>query len=551
MAQHHTQHAAEPMCSVIVPAHDEGPVIAENLRSLLDGFRPGEVDVVVVANGCTDDTADEARSVRGVHVIETPVASKSHALNTGDRAARTLPRIYLDADVRLPGESLRHLARELTTDRPVIGAPRVSFELSASSWPVRAFYSVLDQLPYTRDELGGRGVYGLSASGRARFDTFPDVIADDLFVQSLFGPEERRLTKGASVVRAPLDTASLLAIRTRVVRGNRQLAERRTAQDGGSELTARATARGLVQLVGRRPRFLPAAAVYVAVVLLARLRADRTSATASWERDDTSRAALGSRGASAPHPGRLRVDGVQFDALTEEQVVEHVLSELAAGRGGCIVTPNVDIHRQLRHGPEAGLAERAQLVVPDGMPIVWASRLAGTPLPERVAGASLIWSLSRAAASAGHGIFLLGTTEPLLAAAGGRLSAEIPGLRISGCLSPPFVPRLLPPDVERIAAELQAVSPAIVFVGMGFPKQERLMADLREHLPGTWFLGCGASIDFVAGVTRRAPRAIQRLGLEWVFRLAQEPRRLARRYLLQGIPHALGMLARSAAGRLR
>jgi N-acetylglucosaminyldiphosphoundecaprenol N-acetyl-beta-D-mannosaminyltransferase len=131
------------------------------------------------------------------------------------------------------------------------------------------------------------------------------------------------------------------------------------------------------------------------------------------------------------------------------------------------------------------------------------------------------------------------------------LVARSPGLRIAGADAPPFGFDQTDEGVRQVAAALRAAAPGLVFVALGFPRQEQLIGRLRQELPGTWFVGCGGAITMLAGVTPRAPRAMQRLGLEWVHRLALEPRRLARRYLRDDLPFAVSLLTRSAAGRLR
>jgi glycosyltransferase involved in cell wall biosynthesis len=288
-------------CSVVVPAHDEAAVIADRLHGLLDSLPPGVVDLVVVANGCTDDTAAAAGRVPGVRVVEIPEASKTAALNRGDRETTAFPRVYLDADIRLSGDALLQVASALRTDRAVVAAPRVRFDLSACSWAVRAFFSVFQRLPYAGEGLVGLGVFGLSEAGRRRFDVFPDVVADDLFVQRLFVPEERCTVDASFEVVAPRRLQDLLAVRTRVARGNRQLADRGADLGVDATGTTSATAVALLRVVAWRPHLLPGALVYVAVTLLARSRARRAVAGVRWERDASSRSpAVGLR---APEQG--------------------------------------------------------------------------------------------------------------------------------------------------------------------------------------------------------------------------------------------------------
>jgi N-acetylglucosaminyldiphosphoundecaprenol N-acetyl-beta-D-mannosaminyltransferase len=238
----------------------------------------------------------------------------------------------------------------------------------------------------------------------------------------------------------------------------------------------------------------------------------------------------------------VQLAGVGFHAVTEAQAVRRVREALDRGEGGRILTPNVDI---LRQRPTAYAAD-ATLVVADGMPLVWASRLAGTPLPERVAGACLIWSLSRGLAADRRSVFLLGGapgTPTGAARAGAALTLACPGLRVAG-LSPSFGF-----EVCEVVAAVREAEPDFVFVGLGYPLQEEVISVLRPSLPRTWFLGCGAAINFVAGDHSRAPGWMQRGGLEWLYRLGAEPRRLAGRYLRHDAPYAARLLANATARR--
>uniref|UniRef100_UPI003D7D42C8 glycosyltransferase n=1 Tax=Kineococcus sp. SYSU DK007 TaxID=3383128 RepID=UPI003D7D42C8 len=201
--------AATPTVSVVVPAHDEARTLRRTLAALGAAAVREVPDVVVVANGCSDDTAEVARAA-GVRVVELGQASKAAALRAGDEAALTFPRVYLDADIVLSPGALDELTDTLRTDEPVVASPRVQFDTAASSWPVRVFYRAYEQIPYVREGLVGLGVYGVSRSGRARFGQFPDVRGDDLFVQRLFAPAERRTSGGRFVVAAPRDLRNLV-----------------------------------------------------------------------------------------------------------------------------------------------------------------------------------------------------------------------------------------------------------------------------------------------------------------------------------------------------
>src|SRR5947199_9036864 len=181
----------------------------------------------------------------------------------------------------------------------------------------------------------------------------------------------------------------------------------------------------------------------------------------------------------------VQLAGVGFHAVTEAEAVSRVRAARERGEGGRILTPNVDI---LRQRPTAYAAD-ATLVVADGMPLVWASRLAGTPLPERVAGSSLVWSLSRALAVDGRSVFLLGGQPPGgWARAADALRATCPTLRVAG-LSPAFGFDGSPARFARVREAVVAAAPDPVFVGLGFPRQEEVISRLRPVLPGAGFLG--------------------------------------------------------------
>lgn len=255
---------------------------------------------------------------------------------------------------------------------------------------------------------------------------------------------------------------------------------------------------------------------------------------------------------------RVDLDGTGFDRVTEDEVVAIVRAAITRGDGGRIITPNVDILRQARHDPQvrAYLAE-ADLVVADGMPLVWASRLSGTPLPERVTGSGLIWSLSRGLGHDARSVFVLGgnLADPVTGEldgatrAAGRLAAASPGLRIAGCLSPAYGFDTDPATFATVCDRVVSARPDMVYVGLGFPKQEWVVDRLRSLLPRAWFIGCGAAVNFVAGDVDRAPAWMQRSGLEWAHRLGSEPGRLASRYLRHDAPYALRLLAQATTRR--
>jgi N-acetylglucosaminyldiphosphoundecaprenol N-acetyl-beta-D-mannosaminyltransferase len=246
----------------------------------------------------------------------------------------------------------------------------------------------------------------------------------------------------------------------------------------------------------------------------------------------------------------IRVDGLPFVASTVPALSAHIVAEAGAGRGGWVVTPNIDILRRWRVEPSfRALVTDATVFTADGRPIVWASQLQGTPLPGRLTGSDLFVELMGAAERAGLRIALIGGNEGAAEAAAARLVPRAVAAGQVRCLCPPFGFEQMPAEVARLNALLTDWQPQIVFIGLGSPKQEKLAAQLRPLAPRAWYLGVGVSFSFVAGDVKRAPGWMQRGGLEWLHRVVQEPRRLARRYLVDGIPFAAGLLWRAATRR--
>jgi N-acetylglucosaminyldiphosphoundecaprenol N-acetyl-beta-D-mannosaminyltransferase len=209
---------------------------------------------------------------------------------------------------------------------------------------------------------------------------------------------------------------------------------------------------------------------------------------------------------------------------------DYIRGFVRAGTSHQIVTVNLDFLTIAGHMPAfRDTLNMADLAVADGMPLVWASHLKGRTLPERVAGVELVDTCCRIAVERGGSVYLLGAAEGVAAAAARRLSQRYPGLRIAGTYSPPFGPISADEDA-RIISHIQAARPTMLFVAFGAPRQDLW---IREHLAELGVpvaVGVGCVFDLLAGRVTRAPAWMRRSGLEWAFRLGQEPRRLWRRY---------------------
>lgn len=286
------------MASIVIAAHNEAEVIDACLRALQAQGVPG-LEIIVVANGCSDGTAEVARRP-GVTVLDRPEPGKTGALNAGDAVAVSLPRIYLDADIQVPDGGLAAVLARLEEDpRPLAVVPARRLDTEGRPWPVRAYFAINERLPVFRNGLFGRGMIALSAEGRGRFDRFPEVIADDLFLDSQFADSEKAEADRVVVtVAAPFTTRDLYRRLVRVRRGNAQLRAAATAAQ--VEVAVRPVDRWAWwrAVVRPDPRLIPAAVPYLALTVGAALAARFGSA----ERAGWGRAANTRRGTVAGGP---------------------------------------------------------------------------------------------------------------------------------------------------------------------------------------------------------------------------------------------------------
>ena len=272
--------------SIVIAAHDEEAVIARCLEHLADHVRRGHLEVVVVCNGCRDRTADVARTFPGVRVEEMARPSKTAALRAGDDVATTWPRIYLDADVEMTGPAAVATLQALSGSALAARPPR-RYDCDGAHWVVRRWYGVRERLPSVANALWGAGCYGLSVEGRARFDAFPEVVADDLFINSLFSAQEVTIVAtDPIIVHTPLRLADLM----RILRRRYRSQDPRWLETGPTPVSPgqRRQLRDLGALLRREPTRVVDVTVYVALITLARLRA-RWGPAPRWERDNSSR----------------------------------------------------------------------------------------------------------------------------------------------------------------------------------------------------------------------------------------------------------------------
>jgi N-acetylglucosaminyldiphosphoundecaprenol N-acetyl-beta-D-mannosaminyltransferase len=231
---------------------------------------------------------------------------------------------------------------------------------------------------------------------------------------------------------------------------------------------------------------------------------------------------------------RLTLGSIQIDHLTFAEALDAIVALCEAGAGGTVVTPNVDHVVQAEHDPRFKRAyDRASLSLVDGMPLLWAARLLGQRLPEKISGSDLVMPLLERAAQKGLRVYLLGGAEGIGQLAAEKMKERLPALQICGIDSPRVDINGGPQAYAAIIEKVCAARPHLVLLALGAPKQEIFADECLELLRPAVCVGVGATLDFIAGKSVRAPRWMQRAGLEWLHRLFQEPGRLWKRYLLR------------------
>lgn len=227
---------------------------------------------------------------------------------------------------------------------------------------------------------------------------------------------------------------------------------------------------------------------------------------------------------------RVWIWGVPFAPMTLEETVNAIDALIEERRPSYFITANLHYVMLTRDHPDLGpINERAAFILADGAPVVWAARKRPTPLPERVAGSDLIFHLCDLSARKGRRLFFLGAPEGVAEEAADKLRERYPGLQVVGTECPPFR-KPTDEEHEQLLDRIRATNPDILFVAFGQPKGERWIFANHERLGVPVCVQVGASLEFAAGRFARAPRWMQRTGLEWAFRLLQEPRRLFSRY---------------------
>ena len=275
--------------SIVIPAYNEGNTITRCLKSILNGPNSERIQVIVVCNGCTDDTVANARKFEpDVTVLELKEGSKPRALNAGDDVATYFPRFYIDADIEVSQSAIWGVAEYLSTHDVFAAAPRMQIKLDRTSSIVRAYYRAWLNTPYTERGMLGSGFYALSEKGRARFEKFPDIIADDGYMRLLFSLNERATIQEYSfTIYPPKNLKWLIKISTRAVLGNYQLEKLYPElQINEENESVKPVLRSILQKNG-----VGACIVYFSLKILFRIHARFQILTGktSWDHDPTAR----------------------------------------------------------------------------------------------------------------------------------------------------------------------------------------------------------------------------------------------------------------------
>ncbi|NFE74568.1 WecB/TagA/CpsF family glycosyltransferase [Clostridium botulinum] len=233
---------------------------------------------------------------------------------------------------------------------------------------------------------------------------------------------------------------------------------------------------------------------------------------------------------------RMKFLNTEIDNLTMEEAILEIDKLISNKKPSYVVTPNVDHIVKLEHDKEfQNVYKEANLILTDGMPLIWISKLKSCPIKEKVSGSDLFPKICELSAKKGYKVFLLGAADGIAAKAAKNLKNKFKGLNIVGTYSPSYGFENKKEEIENIIKIINEAKPDILAVGLGAPKQEKFIYKYKDKLNVPISLAIGASIDFEAGNVERAPKWMQKSGLEWFYRLCKEPKRMFKRYLVDDL----------------
>lgn len=233
---------------------------------------------------------------------------------------------------------------------------------------------------------------------------------------------------------------------------------------------------------------------------------------------------------------RMRFMNTYIDNVTESEAVAHIEKCINERKIGHVITPNVDQIVRIEKDPYfKEICDNAELILADGHPLLWISKLYGRPIKEKICGSDLVPHLCSLASKKGYRVFLLGAEEGVAAKASYNLERDYPGIIIAGTYSPPYGFEKDAREIDTINNMLKKSEADLLFVGMGVPKQDRFIYENMQEYQIPMSFSIGATIDFIAGKQKRAPKWMSKHGLEWFYRFLQEPKRLFKRYFIDDL----------------
>ncbi|EOU1604747.1 WecB/TagA/CpsF family glycosyltransferase [Clostridium perfringens] len=233
---------------------------------------------------------------------------------------------------------------------------------------------------------------------------------------------------------------------------------------------------------------------------------------------------------------RMNFLNIEVDNLTMNEAIDKAEELIIKKKPSYVVTPNVDHIVKLENDKEfQEVYKNADLILTDGMPLIWISKIKGNPIKEKISGSDFFPKLCERAAEKGYSIFLLGAAEGVATKAAKNLKEKYEGLNIVGTYSPSYGFEKKDDEIKMIIEMINKAKPDILAVGLGAPKQEKFLHKYRNDLNVPISLAIGASIDFEAGNINRAPKWMQNCGLEWFYRLCKEPKRMFKRYIIDDL----------------
>lgn len=233
---------------------------------------------------------------------------------------------------------------------------------------------------------------------------------------------------------------------------------------------------------------------------------------------------------------RIKFMNTEVDNLTFDESLKKIDEIIQTNNNGYVVTPNVDHIVRLESNTEfQKIYKNADLILTDGKPLIWISNWYKTPIKEKISGSDLFPLLCQHSSKRDYRMYFLGSAEGVADKAAQNLCNKFPGLQVVGTYSPPYEFEQDRNEIKKIIRQIKAVSPTILVVGLGSPKQENFIFNYKEELNVPISLGLGASLDFEAGIIKRAPRWMRSIGLEWLYRLCKEPKRMFKRYIIDDI----------------